>query len=482
MKTIQIQKHRGQALPIAIAAMLMITLLGLLVFNTSQTTSEKMRLTNTADAAAYSGMIWQARALNFYSYTNRAMVANQVSIAQIISFISWSKYLRIAARNINNTIGMFPPARPYTQAFYNISMQINEYLVQFGGYVIKGLDYLLEVLSWSQTIVQFASVAATVDIINEVVKRNDPTYSVSTAVSGIAIAENTMGWLDGFTKEYDNNAGLYRKANIINRSRDKWSRDRGWDWTLLSFSVGAYSYKAEIVKAGETRLLSRGDTSDTNNNDLDWEWKGKDTLSLHIAYTCWKRWRRRTCRNETPIGWGAAYSSTTDSDIEQQASCLFCQNQAWSRNKRAESYADDQIDKVDGYGGVRSYREIADLSEDNKDPRHKLAIEVKKDGGARTSSKIAGLGSPGGDATGSRNGIAHGMFAMEDNYASNEMSAIGKAEVYFRRPVPLESGQDEFGNLFNPYWDVHLTDPRNERMMSWGIKLAEDGGIGGMFE
>jgi len=36
--------------------------------------------------------------------------------------------------------------------------------------------------------------------------------------------------------------------------------------------------------------------------------------------------------------------------------------------------------------------------------------------------------------------------------------------------------------MFNPYWDVHLTDPRNERMMSWGIKLAEDGGIGGMFE
>ena len=96
MKYKQIQ--RGQALPLGLAFIMFGTLLGIVLFNTEQLASEKSRLANTADAAAYSGLIWQARALNFQSYTNRAMVANQVSIAQVVSLASWTTYGKIAAR------------------------------------------------------------------------------------------------------------------------------------------------------------------------------------------------------------------------------------------------------------------------------------------------------------------------------------------------------------------------------------------------
>ena len=56
---------------------------GFVMFNTGQVVSRKLLLSDAADAAAYSGLLWQARALNFQAYTNRAMVANEVSIAPV---------------------------------------------------------------------------------------------------------------------------------------------------------------------------------------------------------------------------------------------------------------------------------------------------------------------------------------------------------------------------------------------------------------
>ena len=485
MKMNSVKRQKGQALPIVIAAMMATVLLALVVFNTGQVTSEKMRLTNTADAAAYSGMLWQARALNFHGYTNRAMVANQVAIAQVVSFVSWSKYLRIASRNLNNTIGWVPVIRPFTQAFYNFSLQVNNVLNQIADVAVPAIDFLIGSLSVAQETVHIASVAATVDIVNEVVRRNDPSYEVTTAVTGLAIAENTLQWLDGFTSVYDSNAQLQRKAGIIMSSRDKWTSDRGWDWRIFSLNVGVGTFRIELVKEGETRLLSDTTSNDDGDENLEWEWKGKDTLSIHTSYPCWKRFRGwRTCRFETPIGWGAAFASTNNSDIEpQDCSSWFCRSRQWgARNRNSERRADSNMDNIqDAYEGVRSYREITDLSEDNKKPTLGLAIEVKRDNGAaRTSSQIDGIGSPNAPGA-TRNGMGAGIFAAPDRYASNEMSAIGKAEVYFRRPVARTDGQDEYGNLFNPYWDVHLVSAGSERLASWVVKLGGGALDGGMF-
>src|SRR5690606_2686661 len=50
---------------------------------------EKIKLQNTADAAAYSAAVAEARDYNFSAYTNRAMVANQVAVAQFVGMTSW---------------------------------------------------------------------------------------------------------------------------------------------------------------------------------------------------------------------------------------------------------------------------------------------------------------------------------------------------------------------------------------------------------
>ena len=65
----------------------------LFVFDAGQASSEKRRLVDAADAAALSAATWQARALNFESYMNRAVIANEAAIAQSVSLRSWSAYM-----------------------------------------------------------------------------------------------------------------------------------------------------------------------------------------------------------------------------------------------------------------------------------------------------------------------------------------------------------------------------------------------------
>ena len=491
------KRQLGQALPIGIAAILFTTILTLTLFNTGQVTSKKMRVTNAADAATYSGLVWQARALNLQAYTNRAMVANQVSIAQIVSLVSWTKYLKILARNLNNTIGWFPPIKPWTQAIYQVSNQINNIVLNIAKFAIPIIDGLISVLSASQEAVHYATYATTQEVVREVIRRNDPTFELTNLGLGW-LALNVYDW-DKLSKQYtdgsssswgwgnnnNNKNGLLRKAAVIDNSRDAFTRSRGWEFGLPSLGI----VKFKIVKEGETRLLRK-----KNDNGMDWEWKGKDDFSVHTKYwgCSWRGcgWRR----SELPVGWGAAYVSTAnDLDCQGGGGGWFSWGSdcpQWGRqNRRSESLADREIDEINAnYSGVQDYRDIADLTDKNKDPRLPLLVEVRtRSGNVRTTTKIQtgsgstakGIGSS-VEAEQTRNGIGRGMFRVNDEFAAGEISAVSKGEVFFRRPVRRADGKGEFGNLFNPYWDVHLTDPRNARIAAWATKgLVNWGDAGG---
>ncbi|WP_153077271.1 pilus assembly protein TadG-related protein [Paraburkholderia bonniea] len=79
----------GQALVPALIFLLVGGISVYVAFNSFQLTSAKIKLQNTADAAAYSAAMLQARDYNFTAYANRAMVANQVTAAQIVGLKSW---------------------------------------------------------------------------------------------------------------------------------------------------------------------------------------------------------------------------------------------------------------------------------------------------------------------------------------------------------------------------------------------------------
>jgi hypothetical protein len=59
------------------------------LYKQGRLTSDKMEMQNAADAVAYSISLTEARDLNFAAYMNRAMVANEVAIGQLLGLASW---------------------------------------------------------------------------------------------------------------------------------------------------------------------------------------------------------------------------------------------------------------------------------------------------------------------------------------------------------------------------------------------------------
>ncbi|MBT2971620.1 MAG: Tad domain-containing protein [Candidatus Thiodiazotropha sp. (ex Ctena orbiculata)] len=490
------KKETGQALPLGIAFLMSTILLGLVLFNTGQTASEKSRLVNAADAAAYSGLIWQARALNYQAYTNRAMVANQVSIGQMVSLTSWTQYAYIVARNIDYIGDWFPIVKPYTQAAESITSMIDSVMVNIAEAFVSVIDSVNGVLSQSQQAVFMASFAATPGIVREVVERNDSRYSVDTAYAVIGMGQNAVNW-NNFTERYENNQGLLRKADVINRSKDEFTNSRNLrTGDMLPGAPNRLDLgiiRVWIKKEGRTNLISEESSTGSNlfqsNNstsNLEWEWKAKYTLSFHIeVWDC----DHRGCgwdHDEIPLGWGSRYvNGDFECDDSQYSSSnwwgWFFYNDGCPRymqeNRWAERLANMEKEELDAdYEGIRAYYDLQDLSQTNRDPRLVLRIEVElPQNHVRTASKIDGLGSDSVPSEELRTGIGQGMFGTQDQMVGNGLAAISTGELFFHPPDDYNpsrrTGRYEITSLFNPYWEVKLADtPYSNRFMAWALR------------
>jgi hypothetical protein len=87
-------RQRGQAAVFVIlfSAILLVGVFAM--FKAGKLTNNKMQLQNAADAAAYSMSTVEARDLNFASYMNRAIVANEVAIGQFVGLASWAFHFK----------------------------------------------------------------------------------------------------------------------------------------------------------------------------------------------------------------------------------------------------------------------------------------------------------------------------------------------------------------------------------------------------
>ncbi|MCK5497759.1 MAG: hypothetical protein KAI77_01075, partial [Gammaproteobacteria bacterium] len=86
------EQQFGQAMVFVVLFLGVVTLSLVFLYKAGKITSEKMQLQNAADAAAYSVSLTEARDLNFMAYTNRAMVANEVAIGQLVGMASWATH------------------------------------------------------------------------------------------------------------------------------------------------------------------------------------------------------------------------------------------------------------------------------------------------------------------------------------------------------------------------------------------------------
>jgi len=437
----------GQVLPLAAVLMLIVGGLFYLMVNAGQSVTEKMRVTNAADAAAYSAGVVEARALNHDAYINRAMVANQIAIAQMVSFASWVNYFATAADNFGENMEevnffllpnpnvavldvMFGGSKIAATYFGGRTVQdYADYIVDGAGVIITVHDIAVTALSSVQKAVH-ANLTGGVrqgQIADQVAKAMDPALHAE-------VVRVSHGF-DTFTKNYGRSGGpgdeRGRFADVTTRSRDPFTRER--NWTEEGSDIPFVRQDGALKKRSGTELIGYD------------EWRAVDTLELHGKRFGCGRFGLDWCSDvRRPIGWGAVEVDAGGGD----AGAGYHGN-AYGENPTTAAVADWAMTTppYSHFSGLPDSREVTDL-----DPAHDIStgitIRVSKAQAATLTSGNAAQAKPAGR-----------MDLFADHPAGGQLAALSRAQVFFDRIAARADGKTEMGSLYNPYWRVRLVAP-----------------------
>ncbi|WP_321852019.1 Tad domain-containing protein [Burkholderia diffusa] len=178
-------RESGQAL---VPALLFLVVGGValnLAFNSLQLTSAKIKLQNTADAGAYAVALMQARDYNFSAYTNRAMVANQAAVAQMVSLKSFVDMLdehvapgsrsdRLADQYSGGADDWFVKKSRARDMIHPVRQRLDSDLPGMA----RSLDTIIAALSSAQRAYHEAVLAGAPNLADEIARVNEPNTRV----------------------------------------------------------------------------------------------------------------------------------------------------------------------------------------------------------------------------------------------------------------------------------------------------------------
>lgn len=457
--------QRGQALIYGIFVLIGALASLFFLFNTGQLSQEKTKLVSTADAVAYSAGVMHARAMNFTAYGNRALIANEVLVAQMVSLSSWAQYAQTHAENLPT---QFPECADYTgwgaligAAFhYNEMYAIMCYAtVQYAGQYIQQMAKMVPSLAFDTVTAVEANKQAIQkahnllharsylqDIRSSVMKdvaqanyAGDGSVKVEPIGPGAAVALTDD--LGGFTQSYSGkDRGRMAKLAVYAAHSDRFTKERVW--TAEAEVPGPDEIcilmwrKSEVRRRGGTELV---------NYD---EWIAEDTESF------WRAQRKGglipRCRlREEPIAWGEQQAHPDDLDQNDSSAWL-----GGSRNNRRASARASSAHWTH-YTGLPSYYDLRQLQPDKDDPTLRFSVRLSR---ARSELRTSDGASEISGTPDSR------INAYQSQVAKGEMVAVATSEVFFERP--LAQRQNRYGasqglplelpSLFNPYWQVRL--------------------------
>jgi hypothetical protein len=177
----------------------------------------------------------QARDHNFSAYTNRAMVANQVAVAQIISLKS---YLEDAADTHDRMGGWWLKLMakiPESTTTWDLMLaypieSVNSVFKPVANVAVPALDKLIKGFEFAQQSHHLATIASMVSVADEVITRNDPSAKISTGVFSAGNVLAKIGKWSGSTDRHsanDASAAADRFAGIVvsSNSTDRFTRN-----------------------------------------------------------------------------------------------------------------------------------------------------------------------------------------------------------------------------------------------------------------
>ena len=415
------------------------------LFNTGQLIAEKSKLVNTADAVAYSAGVMHARALNFDAYTNRALIANEVLIAQAVSIAAWTRQVATHTENV-------PVLGCYSQYAVPIALRLIEYtavcfelsldLVGQGAReadpnvrkiarkVVVASEAAKAILQGAQQSMAAAFIPARTKLMQQVA---DANYAGDGAVR-VDPLPLTDGYLrfEGrpFIKSYDGDQRERFKSVAVSAAyKDGFVERRSWSDRSQPNVHCLLLPGAEFKRRGATAMVG-----------LD-QWHAVDTASLHSWRLGWGFWGPRCEDNpELALGYGAQFAGAGAND-QADASLIAVRD-----NPVALSLADaDAFDDVWRYSGLPGFADLSAPALAQADPRLKFAVVLTRAKAEIRSSDGASTVRPGGR-----------LAIYQNQLASDRLTAVATSEVFFQRPQARADGKTELASLFNPYWQVHL--------------------------
>ena len=514
----------GQAALFATILIPVVLLAGLLVFNTGQLTATKLKTQNAADAAAFSAMQMEARELNFISYTNRAMVANQVAIGQTISLVSWGHYVKNLGQTIQQ-IGTVASVIPgvgqaigaITNAIARVTNALGQGVEEASKVVLPLLDGADMALSGAQEMYHLnngvfpnsGKPGAMTAVAEQVAKLNDPQAQLNTVVLSTMLVSYDLE-RGNFIKRWGGTKAdaQERMAYLINASRDGFTRERNDMPTILRpfQSLPLWPFRIGMERRGGSQIAT-----DVTGK---YAWSGMDTLSFRMwKYKC--RWSGCGWRGgfEIPLGWGSAQTAgqepyhyfqssrryqTSSARVETsyppqtQTQSIPPYGGSWDANPLASNIAKSQYAREqDTYGkkmagttgdadrfaagGITRYQDFVRdsnaLKNANGDPAdimpfYMVVVEHPR-GTVRDSVTALGIGQA--SARQEMN------LVLPQTAQGGQIRAVAKAQAYFRRPKslwPRADGYYERGNLFSPFWEARLVDLTAQDRVSVATQLG----------
>jgi hypothetical protein len=414
----------GQSLVVALGLLLAGAAMLFAMFSAGQVAATKQRLVDTADAAAWSAGLWRARVLNYHAYANRAILANEVAIAQAVTLLAWSKYFESLTRNAAVFATYLPPAEPVligaaeAALLARASAEVAANLeIPARGAVAVGYK---EILQTSQEILHLSTQGFGLSMVAaEVARANDPAFFAWV------LPDPTAQWL-----------------RFTHRATSQQDRRRLADLVLASLDPFTAGPRTEDIRTpvpslclNLMRLRKRGAT--TLSEDME-RWEAVDTMSFHLRSP-----RGLRCRESeaVPLGWGAAEAGTLRGTVVGGAGEV-------EINPRANAFAGASMSSFASYAGIARVREL---------DYEQLANTLFPTSGLAVVARERGADVP----TAGNRGLATGAMLPPDRFAGDgapHLWALSAAEVYFRRP-PGAPERLEYASLFNPYWQVRLVAP-----------------------
>ena len=398
----QPHKQSGQIMPLAIGGILLAAVMMMIMASAGNKFTERSRLVNAADAAAYSGATWTARHLNFIAYTNRAMIANHVGTGHFIAYVSWIRYIEDTTGNLALVTSFIPVVNAATEAVAEFATLLRELAEIEAPIFVPGVDILNRLYFVAQAEAHLSLVInsvddvmqQTVDGIDGEIRINsqsaignfDPQIGVPLrfAIGAqrliVPLFVRPLSVVDRDEEFVNLVEGTYgaQVANVRGEMSTEWLLDRG-------FEVDAFL--VEIEKKFETEHTLSNDVSD---------WEAEDELEFRILPVT-------PFGSVTKISLGRGSASATEFD--------------------------------DTYRGIFAYYGQT-LFEASNYTLPILAVATKQQTAAGVAEGSAGIQSEG------------------------VLSGLAVGQVEYRRPVlgfpTLGDDASEFASLYNPFWQARL--------------------------